>query len=236
MDELRLVPEAEGGPAVLRVEAAVGRPVFLEPGGHRLQERRERPRRLEPCRLVGDPDLERAEARMRTHVPPDTGDLVGEAELDEALDEPLPVRVAGEDRRRGASRQEREGLGARRAQARVLTRDVRRVGRERENERQPGQDGLERRHARLRALHADVHVEAGDVLPTRGRPRIVDELPVRRALADGLLLRYRGRPGARRGENEAGLSRRLLRASAERRELRDRLRHCPVDAGVQLDD
>ena len=99
MDELRLVPEAEGGPAVLRVETAVGRPLIHEPGDHRLQEHRERPRRLESCRLVGDPDLERAEARMRTRVPPDPGDLVGEAERDEALDEPLPVLVAAEHRR-----------------------------------------------------------------------------------------------------------------------------------------
>src|SRR5215208_1260301 len=95
MDQLRLAPEAEGSPAVLRVESAVGRPVFLEPRGHCLHEARERLRRLEPCRLVRDPDLERAEAWMRANVPPDPRDLVGEAERDEALDELLPLLVAG---------------------------------------------------------------------------------------------------------------------------------------------
>ena len=69
MDELRLVPEAEGGPSVLGVEAAVGAAVILEAGDHRLQENCERSSRLESCRLVGNPNLERAEARMRTHVP-----------------------------------------------------------------------------------------------------------------------------------------------------------------------
>ena len=60
---------------------------------------------LERRRLVGDADLERAEARMRPHVPPDARVVRDHAELDEPLDPGLPRVVRAEDRRRARARQ-----------------------------------------------------------------------------------------------------------------------------------
>ena len=54
---------------------------------------------------------------MGTNVPPHARDLIGKAERHEALDEPLPVFVGREDRRRPAPREQREDLGARGAEA-----------------------------------------------------------------------------------------------------------------------
>ena len=58
----------------------------------RPEQRDERGRPRRRGRLVGDPELERAEARMRADVPPERGVVGGQAERDEPFDVPLPLR------------------------------------------------------------------------------------------------------------------------------------------------
>src|SRR5262245_53268601 len=81
VDQLCRRSEASRRPPVLRVvgSAAVAEPVARgeltgERGrAERPEERRERDGERDVGRLVGDANLERAEPRMRTHVPPDAG-------------------------------------------------------------------------------------------------------------------------------------------------------------------
>src|SRR5207247_3839070 len=108
MDELRARPEAERGPAVLRVVAPLrrlrGRAV--DDGlAERLEDGREGSGQRHGRRLVRRPNLERAEARMRTDVPPEARVAVSEPEALKALHERFPLRVRGERRRRGSARQ-----------------------------------------------------------------------------------------------------------------------------------
>jgi hypothetical protein len=95
---------------------------------------------------------------MRPDIPPHPRDLVGEAELDESLDEPLPFLIGGKDRRSGRSRQEREDLRSRGSEPGLPARDVGRVGGKRQHDREPREHGFEGRHAGLGALHTDVNV------------------------------------------------------------------------------
>src|SRR5205823_3197452 len=113
----------------------------------RVQQLDERACQLNRGRLVGNAYLERPEARVRSDIPPEAGIAVGQSKLDEPLDERLPLRVGSEVRRGCRTRELREHCGTTRGQARLLAAEKRRVGREREKERQPGEHAFERLHA-----------------------------------------------------------------------------------------
>ena len=238
MDQLRPRPEAQRGPAVLGVVAAVGRRgrLALEHGhAERLQQGGEGGGVLDRGRLVGRAHLERAEARVRPDVPPEARVAVGEADSDEALDERLPLRVGAEDRRRRSAGQLREHLGPRRGEARLLARQVGRVRRQREHERQPGQDALQRAHALLGAGHAHVDVQPADTLPPGRDAGVLDELAVARVGRDVLRLREAERVRARGRDPLAVRARALLCGGAQFPQRGERLLRGGADMRRQLD-
>ncbi len=84
VDETGVRTEARCSPAVLRVEPAVcWEGAGLDPGDKRLHEGGKRGGDREPARLVRHADLEGAEARMGTDVPPEPHEVVGKAQLDQ---------------------------------------------------------------------------------------------------------------------------------------------------------
>ena len=121
---------------------------------------------------------------MRPNVPPEAGVAVREPEPDEALDERLPLRVGAEVRRRSGPGQLGQHLGPVRREAGFLSAEERRVRREREQYRQPGEHPLEREHALLGPGHPDMDVQAADGLPPRRDPGVLDELAVARVWSD----------------------------------------------------
>ena len=150
MDEVGARPEARRRPAVLLVEAPAGR-VDLAARAHRARSPRApaaAPRtRRSARRAVGWSGIRSSSVpkrRVRPDVPPVAGRVGRDAELREPLDVRLPARVGAERGRRAAPRQLGEHRRAARHQPRLLAREVRRVRREREHDRQPGQDALER--------------------------------------------------------------------------------------------
>ena len=192
VDQLCLGPEPAGRPAVLLVDAAVGRlggGVRERPLREVAKELDERRADLERGRLVRHPDLERAEARVRPNVPPELRVVGGDAGSDEASDPPLPPGVGAEDRRRAAAWQLREDLGAVRRETGQATAQIRRVSRQRQHQRHPGQDRLERPQAVLGARHAEVDMDPVHALAARRYPRVADELAVALLVDDLELLR-----------------------------------------------
>src|SRR5262245_66571971 len=98
MDELGAETEARGRPAVLLVDPSRSRimrgPRTLERDTTELlQDRRQPGRDREGGRLVGHPDLERPERRVRPDVPPEARVVGPDAEPREAVDARLPVLV-----------------------------------------------------------------------------------------------------------------------------------------------
>ena len=81
-----------------------------------------------------------------------------------------------------------QDLGAVRQHPCLLTGEIGRVRRDREHDREPGEDALERVEARVRAGHADVDVEPAHALPPGRDPRVGDELGVPFFVGDLLLL------------------------------------------------
>ena len=172
-------------PLEIRIPCAVGR--CRSDGAERLNQGGERRRAADVRRLVGNPHLDRAEARVRAGVPP-----AARVVLAGRLDVGLPVLRRREGRRLCAARQLAQPGRARRERAGLHTLDVRRVERESEDVRQPRNDRRERPQARLEALHADMHVQAAHELAAQlrtellqhragsaARPRSPAPLPVR---------------------------------------------------------
>ena len=107
--------EARRRPAVLHVVGARrarrrGRPPSSAVAHSACSERGERGREANVRRLVGHAHLERAELRMRAHVPPDARVVLDHAETPRALDPRLPLARTSRTpaaRRRAAARRAR---------------------------------------------------------------------------------------------------------------------------------
>ena len=175
--------EPRRGPAVLVVDPALA-------GIERPRRRLERPRAkivdevderrgsLERRRLVRYAHLECPETGMRSYVPPEARVVRRETGCRHALDEPLPVGIRLQGRRRTATRKKREHLGANRQHPRLTPFEVRRVRRQRQHEREPGEDCLHDAETRVGVGHSDVDVQAADSLPARSRAGVRNEVAV----------------------------------------------------------
>jgi hypothetical protein len=203
--------------------------------GERLDERDEHGHAREPRLRIADPDLDRAESRMRTEIPPDERVVVPRAGLLAALDERNELLEARERRRDAAPRHRVEHLRARRSQARVAAVPERRVRGRGEELRQPRSQRA-RDCDRLRGrLEADVDVQAEDQLPLDRPPQRLGELGVPRLLRHVLVLVPRERMGAGREHGDAARLRFLARTTAQLPSLGDRLPNRPRRSRRHLD-
>ena len=166
------------------LQVAVPRPGRRRRGAERLQERRERRRAVDARRLVGDPHLERAEARMGPGVPP-AARVVDASRRDRGL----PLLRRAEERRLAGAGQLEQSRRARRQRPRLLALEPGRVEREGEHRREPRHERVERLQAGVEALHPDVDMESADELAARGRPHLLEHLQIARLGHDCLLLR-----------------------------------------------
>ena len=168
-------------------------------------------------------------------VPPEPRVVGADAEPHEVVDERLPLLVGRERGRSAAPGQLCEHLGTVRLHAGLLAREIRRVGREREHDRQPRQDAFERVEARLGARHADVDVQAADALPPGRHARVGDELRVARLVGDLLVLGPAQRMASRRRETQAPLLGQTARLGAQLAQRLLGLGRRRADLGVQLE-
>ena len=186
-----------GGPAAAArpaggVEVAVVRLVLAVSGtaDERLDERGERRRAAHVGLLVGDPHLERAETRVRAHVP-----VVARVVRPGRQ---LPLLPRAEHRRRPAPRELRQAAGARRSHPGVAAVVERRVRGQRQQRREPGHDAFVGAEARLGVGHADVHVEPAHELPVDPLARLRHQVEVALLRDDRLTRPDRGRDECRR--------------------------------------
>src|SRR6266516_3011049 len=156
----------------------------------------------------------RSEARMWTHVPPETCVIVRQPGGGHPFDETLPLRIVTERRRCAVPWQEAEHLGADREHPGVAALEVRRVCRKGEHDGKPGQDRLHDAETGLGVGHADVDVQAADPLTSRGRAGVLDEIAVALDGRDLLLRRDARRIRARSGDDVSVLYGDLARRTA----------------------
>ena len=242
VDELRLEPVARGAPLVLRDQGdrlrrqrALGRMALGERGGERLGQRDERGDCIQACLAVADPDLDRAEPRVRADVPPDVRVVLEAVRADPALDEELVLVPRGERRRQAAARERVEDLAPGRRKARVAAEPVRRVRGEREQLGEPRAQRVRSVDRLVGALHADVDVKAEDQLALGHPLHRVDQVAVALLLGDVLVLVTRERVRAGRGDQGVPLPRRIAQPRAERTRLVDRRGGARVDVRRDLD-
>src|SRR5204862_6642056 len=138
---------------------------------------------------------------VRTDVPPEHRVVARQPGADKAFDERLPLVVLAKPWGRAASRQLREDLGPIGGEPGLAADEVRRVRRDREQDREPGEDRLEAVHAGARARHADVHVQAVYATAAGRDARVITDRAVTLTIDAPLGLRHTtrvpdGRPPA----------------------------------------
>ena len=173
---------------------------------------------------------------MRADVPPEHGVVRDEAQPDQPVDERDPLAKVAERRRRAAARELREDLGPVGGEPGLLAGEVRRVGREREHDGQPGERSLEGAEARLRIRHADVDVQPVDPLPPRRDAGIFDEGKVTGLGHDRLLLGPADRMRPRSEDLQPAVARKPPGDLAHLAQPRGGLGGGVADARVGLDD
>ena len=203
--------------------------------GEALDEGDERGDALDSRLRVADADLDRAEPGVRAEVPPDVR-VVGEGvRPDSALDERLEVAERGEGRRQPAAREGVEDLDPRRGEAGVAAVPEGRVGREREQLRQPGAERIRDPDRLVAGAHADVDVEAEDQLALGDPLHLLEQADVARRVGDVLVLVARERVRARGGDQRPALGGRVAEPGAKLARLLDRLGRVAADARRHLE-
>ena len=159
---------------------------------------------LEPRLRVAGTQLHRAEVRVGPHVPPQVRVVRHRARLDHELAAARSTRPSS-----------RTAAGSRRAAAgrKIGVREdfrpvgppapERRVGRQREQDRDVHPHAVRDVDRLLGVVDADVHVQAEQQLLARDEPQHVDDLAVAVALHDALVLPVRERVGRRGADREA---------------------------------
>ncbi len=196
----RVEAVARRGPLVLRDELAVMRRrqhaalgLVDGPGDARLHVGGEHEHLVDVELHVHDPDLDRAQARMRAHVPPQVRVVVDHAGLLHRADHLEVVLVGREARRLARAGHAREDRGARRGEPGRLAAPERRARRQRQEDGQLGQQALHDVHREIGLRHRDVHVHAEHELAARHVLQLLDEPAVAVARRDALVLRARER-------------------------------------------
>ena len=200
----------------------------LDQGGHRGGVGQGRLR-------VHDPHLDRAEARLRPHVPPEEGRLGNGVAADQHVDRLDVVGVVGEGARDADPREGLEERRAGRGEAGVAALPEGRVDREREQQRDVGAEAVGGVDRRFGVGDADVDVEAeGRLAPGQLAHRAVDELVALAGGDDDLLPDREGvGAGARRPASRAGAGSRVeLGRSAASSSIAPAI--AAVDAGLDL--
>ncbi len=184
---------------------------------------------------VHDPHLDRAEARLRAHVPPEEGRLRDRVAADQHVDRLDVLGVVGEGARDADPREGLEERRAGRGEAGVAALPEGRVDRERQQQRDVGAEAVGGVDRRFGVGHADVDVEAeGRLAPGQLAHRAVDEL-VALAGRDDDLLPDREGVGAGAGGPHRERLQGLVELGPQRRQLLDRLADPRVDAGLDLE-
>src|SRR3954469_7959397 len=230
IDHLAVEPVARRHPAVLvehleRVvaELLAGLEVLGQLLGHRLDQRREPERVLDPRLPVHRAHLHRAEVRVRADVVPEVRVVLDGLRLDhgaDALVEVLPVAVG---RWHPDTRELTEDRHPRRGQPGRLAAPERRVGRQREQQRHVDAHPVGDVDGLVGVVHPDVHVQPEDDLLAGHEAQRVDEVAVARAAGDPLVLPERERVRAGRADREVAAAGDLRDPAAQPAQLGARL-------------
>ncbi len=240
VDERRVHAVAGGEEAVLlehlgRDRLALRRALERLAADQALHERGER-RGVAHARLrVHDPHLDRAEPRLQPHVPPQERRLGDRVAADQHVDGLDVVLVGGEAARRARAREGLEDRGPRGGEPAVAALPERRVGRQRQQQRQLLAQPVERPHGGVLVGHRDMHVQRERRLAARELAhRRVEEL-VARAGGDLGVLPARERVGAGHRGGHPHRVEPPREPAAQRGQLDDRVGDGRVRRGRQLD-
>ncbi len=203
---------------------------------HRLHQRGQRQGVLQPGLGVHHPDLHGAEVRMRAHVVPEVGVVLDHAAGLHELDPLRPVLEVVVARRDAHAREGAEDRRAGGEQAGVVGPPERRVGRQRQQQRQVHPHPVGHVDGLVGVVDPHVHVDAEDQLLARHELQAGDQVPVARAGDDPLVLPHRERVGAGRADGQAALVRHRLHRAAKLCELAARLGRVVARCGGDLAD
>ena len=168
------------------------------------------------------------EVRMRAHVPPQVRVVGHRARLDHELDALAVLVPALEPRRDPDARQEAEDAACATTSSSVgRAAPERRVGRQREQDREVHTHAVRDVDRLVGVVDADVHVQAEQQLLAHDEAERVDDLAVALALHDALVLPVGKRVGRRGADRESLRLGCLAHAPAQVLELSGRLcRRC----------
>ena len=191
--------------------------------GERGDERRQRKRVLKARLLVADPRLDGAERRVWPHVPPHERVVLDRPGADHLAD-PVGVDLPGSVVRRDALARERaKDRNPRGHHPGRVAAPKRRVRRQSQEQRQVAPDPVGDVDGAVRAVDRHVNVGTEDQLAPGDVAELRDQLPVARAVDDGLLLPARERVRARGANEEVLCSSELDHHLAKLGQLRARL-------------
>ena len=184
---------------------------------------------------VEDPDLHRAEARLGAHVPPEEGRLLEGLAAEQDVHRLDPVLVVAERPRDAHPRERLEERRAGRREAGVAALPERRVGGQREQQRQVAAHAVEQVDRGVGVRDAHVHVERERGLPARELAHRVVHALVARAGGHPHLLPDRERVRAAGGGAEPERLELRLERAAQVLELGGHPGHVLVRARAQLE-
>ena len=209
----------------------------------------DRDRLLDARDRVHHAHLDRPEARVRAHVPPDVGVVRDAARLLELADDLRVVLVVGEPRRRPGAREGGEDHLAAGREPGGLAAPERGAGREGQELGEVDEQRADHVDRLVRVVHGDVDVAAEDELAAGDVLELVDEVAVAVARGDALPLEEAERVRAGRSHAQVVARGRLGDVRAQpaqlavdvgrgladrRRDLEDGLHQLRADVAVEL--